>query len=422
MRSALHKTHKKTSGQGFVEFALIFPLLFLLMLGVIEFGRLLFIYSAVSSASREAARYGSAAGDNAAGTPRYLDCAGMRQAAIRIGNLAGVKDADITIEYDSGPGTDTFASCPTSEELYGGWDRVVVEVKAYYSPIVLSSQIPAFPITSRSARTIFNALAVAGTESVTSPTPRPTRTPTTTTSPTITEIPTETNMPPDTSTPTNTPTPTDTPTVTQTPTETLTPTVTNTRTVTPTPTVTNTPTITPTPTDTATMTPTSIYSLTPTSTRTNTPTRTPTRTPTKTFTPTITPTKTASPTVTPTPTPFCNGITIAFNKPKSNYIDLNIGNTSGITHMVTSVVFTWPDSPAVTQSLNWIYVYPDGWTVWNAGDAEPPTYISTWIGFPQYRNIPPGIFMRFSFMQNLVLSEFNITVTFENGCSLSTSY
>ncbi|MBN1537340.1 MAG: pilus assembly protein [Anaerolineales bacterium] len=416
---------RKEIGQGFVEFALIFPLLFLLVLGVIEFGRLLFIYSAVATASREAARYGSAGGDNGAGTLRYLDCAGMRVAAKRMANLAGVTDGDITIEYDSGPDTDPFDSCPASEELYGGWDRVVVEVRAFYKPMVLFSNIPAIPITSRSARTIYNALAVAGTLPAT-PTRRPTRTPTVTITPTVTETPTVTPTPTDTQTPTITPTPTDTatptntPTVTETPTKTLTPTITNTRTVTLTPTVTKTRTVTPTSTDTRTPTPTSIYSLTPTNTRTHTPTRTQTLTPTQTRTPTITPTKTNSPTVTITPTPICNGISINFNKPKSNYIDLNVDNTSGVTHRVTSVALVWPDEPAITQSLNWIYM--DGWTIWNAGDSEPPTMISSWIGFPEYRNVPPASSMRFSFMQNLITSGFYIEVSFENGCNLSASY
>ena len=55
--------NKKERAQGIVEFALVLPLLLVLMLGIIEVGRLLFIYSSVNSASREAARYGSAAGE-----------------------------------------------------------------------------------------------------------------------------------------------------------------------------------------------------------------------------------------------------------------------------------------------------------------------------------------------------------------------
>ena len=82
--------------------------------------------------------------------------------------------------------------------------------------------------------------------SITSPTPTPTKTPTPT--PTNTPTPTPTNTP--TPTPTNTPTPTPTNTPTPTPTNTPTPTPTNT----PMPTPTNTPT--PTPTNTPTPTPT----------------------------------------------------------------------------------------------------------------------------------------------------------------------
>ena len=44
------------NGQGMVEFALVLPLLLLVMFGIIEFGRLLFIYSAVFTSSRDAAR------------------------------------------------------------------------------------------------------------------------------------------------------------------------------------------------------------------------------------------------------------------------------------------------------------------------------------------------------------------------------
>jgi Flp pilus assembly protein TadG len=45
-----------------VEFALVLPLLLVVMFGLIEVGRLLFIYSVVFTSTREAARYGSASG------------------------------------------------------------------------------------------------------------------------------------------------------------------------------------------------------------------------------------------------------------------------------------------------------------------------------------------------------------------------
>jgi hypothetical protein len=45
---------KKTRGQTMVEFALILPVLLMTMYGVMEFGRLLFIYVTTTSAAREA--------------------------------------------------------------------------------------------------------------------------------------------------------------------------------------------------------------------------------------------------------------------------------------------------------------------------------------------------------------------------------
>jgi Flp pilus assembly protein TadG len=51
---------KKTRGQTMVEFALILPVLLMTMYGVMEFGRLLFIYVTTTSAAREATRYASA--------------------------------------------------------------------------------------------------------------------------------------------------------------------------------------------------------------------------------------------------------------------------------------------------------------------------------------------------------------------------
>ncbi len=48
------------SGQSLVEFALILPVLLLFMLGVMEFGRILFVYTEVSGAAREALRAATA--------------------------------------------------------------------------------------------------------------------------------------------------------------------------------------------------------------------------------------------------------------------------------------------------------------------------------------------------------------------------
>lgn len=45
-------------GQEVVEFALVLPLLFLLLFGIIDFGIIIFSYDTISNATREGARYG----------------------------------------------------------------------------------------------------------------------------------------------------------------------------------------------------------------------------------------------------------------------------------------------------------------------------------------------------------------------------
>lgn len=149
---------KKKSGQGLVEFALVLPLLLMLVLGIIEFGRLLFVYAAVNTASREAARYGSAAGDNGSGTLRYADCGGMIAAAQRVGILANI--TGINISYDSGPGTPTvYASCPPGK-IEGGKHRVVVSISASYHPLVPLPNIGNLTFNAKSARTILSSVEV----------------------------------------------------------------------------------------------------------------------------------------------------------------------------------------------------------------------------------------------------------------------
>lgn len=49
---------KSQTGQALVEFALVVPLLFILIFGIIEFGVLLYDKAVITNASREGARYG----------------------------------------------------------------------------------------------------------------------------------------------------------------------------------------------------------------------------------------------------------------------------------------------------------------------------------------------------------------------------
>ena len=63
------RTRRRTAGQAMVEFALVAPMFFLLLFGIIEAGRFIFYYETLSHATREGARYAIVNGANTLGCP-----------------------------------------------------------------------------------------------------------------------------------------------------------------------------------------------------------------------------------------------------------------------------------------------------------------------------------------------------------------
>ena len=174
-RKRLNLSGEQPRGQGMVEFAIVLPVVLLLVFGIIEVGFLIFSYSSVNSASREAARYGIAIGDVGAGQ-RYFDCDGIVTAGLRIGRFAGMDSGDFTIVYDNGPdegdGTyvQKYSSCADLASHNGAdtirfGDRIVVTVNHDYHPLVsiMGLNINPFTMTSSSSRTIVkNAEVIPG--------------------------------------------------------------------------------------------------------------------------------------------------------------------------------------------------------------------------------------------------------------------
>jgi Flp pilus assembly protein TadG len=278
LRPRAQKTSVKARGQSTIEFALVSIILFFLILGVIEVGRLLYVFSVINNAAQEGSRYAMLRPRdfyNADEAQRRIDQGTAVPTRVVVANgacnavdkarekIVGVlpSDVEVMITFDNGDGTPTPAPS-TFEELNvvtapGGVNRIAVETSYTYrfmTPFFSALAPNGFTMRSRSARTILRF----GNEPANcriSYTPAPTRTPT--------------------STPTNTPT--------RTPTWTATSTVTRT----------------PTPVNTATNTPTRTPTLSPTSTAS--PTRTPSPTLTRTVTRTSTPTSTSIPPPVPTP-------------------------------------------------------------------------------------------------------------------------
>jgi len=95
-----YKLFRSENAQTMVEFALVFPIVLLITYGIMEFGRMLFMYTALTSAAREGARYGLASGVGPNGIVQYADCAGIRKAVRSAAFLISIpNDADIEIKW-----------------------------------------------------------------------------------------------------------------------------------------------------------------------------------------------------------------------------------------------------------------------------------------------------------------------------------
>ncbi|TFG69916.1 MAG: pilus assembly protein, partial [Anaerolineales bacterium] len=92
---------KYKQAQGLVEFALLLPVLMLILIGTIEFGRILIIYTSISNAAREGSRYGVVAPADVTGITNIV-----RDRVI----LIPPADVTVTVSYDTGPGTSEYTS------------------------------------------------------------------------------------------------------------------------------------------------------------------------------------------------------------------------------------------------------------------------------------------------------------------------
>ena len=158
----------KSKAQTMVEFALVLPILMLIVFGLLEVGRLVFVYVSIASASREAVRYGSATGVNntTQNINKYRDCAGIRAAAQNVDFLNSFTDNDILIEYYHANSTTRFSTCPVGglgPAVISNGDRIYVHIQGNFEPVV--SFIPLLtrtvangnPITSQNFHTLIGS-------------------------------------------------------------------------------------------------------------------------------------------------------------------------------------------------------------------------------------------------------------------------
>lgn len=82
--------HQRFPGQSLVEFALVAPIFFLMLFGVIEMGRLIWINHELANGTREAARFAMVRGSEASACATVTDLENVildRTSAIQSGQL-----------------------------------------------------------------------------------------------------------------------------------------------------------------------------------------------------------------------------------------------------------------------------------------------------------------------------------------------
>ncbi len=170
--TAQRKRFNGKRAQAMVEFAIAMPVLLLMLYGLMEFGRMVFIYSLVNTASRDAVRYASAYGYSDDGYLKYRYCAGIRAVAKQAAYIVPLVNSNITITYDSGPNTSSLFvnGCNNDNPNAAGEDtrvgninsgtRVTVTVQATYTPLIGFLKLTPKALSSTNSRTILGVLSL----------------------------------------------------------------------------------------------------------------------------------------------------------------------------------------------------------------------------------------------------------------------
>ena len=137
-------------GQALVEFALVLPILLLMIFGIVDAGRLIYTYNTVSNAARDGARvaivnqsnFGTDTCDTTSATAWPIGC------AVTSGLELGLTGADVQVSYrdptDSGPciippATQLSIGCLAVVTVTGGFTAITPVIGQIIGPHSLSS-------------------------------------------------------------------------------------------------------------------------------------------------------------------------------------------------------------------------------------------------------------------------------------------
>lgn len=140
---------RRTRGQALVEFALVFPLLLLMLFGIIDAGRLIYTYNTVANSARNGARVaivnqstlGTDTCDTTVATAYPIGC------AVSSGIGLGLKATDVSVDYrnptDTGPcatgGDPLTIGCIAFVKVTGQFQPLTPVIGQLIGPVSLTS-------------------------------------------------------------------------------------------------------------------------------------------------------------------------------------------------------------------------------------------------------------------------------------------
>lgn len=132
---------RRDRGQGLVEFALILPVLLLVLMGLFDFGRAIFAFNAISNAAREGARVAIIDQKVLSGPDFYLAEQEAADQATALG-LIGSDNTQVRLQIllpDGGACPGNWLGCVAQLRVQYEFNAITPIIGAFIGPIQLST-------------------------------------------------------------------------------------------------------------------------------------------------------------------------------------------------------------------------------------------------------------------------------------------
>lgn len=157
LRPLARLLHPRTRGQALVEFALIVPVLMLLLVAAVDFGRLFFTYVEVNNAAREGAAYG-------AGSP--TDSTGIQDHAVQETNAQSQRgESPLTVTESCADPSGNSLACSNAAGGGGSGNTITVSVSerfTFLTPLINNLVGNNFQLSSSATAAVLELAAGGG--------------------------------------------------------------------------------------------------------------------------------------------------------------------------------------------------------------------------------------------------------------------